>query len=95
MCLTFYIFYEKMEIWFYSRNKNGFRARLFCVGCCWGFISLAFIMGYMNFIWVGLITFIVILEKIPEIGKLIKKPLGILILLIAIYFMLNNLLKFL
>ena len=58
-------------------------------------MSLAFIMGYMNFIWMGLITFIVILEKIPEIGKLIKKPLGILILLIAIYFMLNNLLKFL
>ena len=49
----------------------------------------------MNFIWMGLITFIVILEKVPEIGKLIKKPLGILILLIAIYFILNNLLKFL
>ena len=53
-------------------------------------MSLAFIMGYMNFIWMGLITFIVILEKIPEIGKLIKKPLGILILLIAIYSILNN-----
>ena len=58
-------------------------------------MSLAFIMGYMNFIWMGLITFIVILEKIPEIGKLIKKPLGILILLIAIYFTPNNFLKFL
>ena len=58
-------------------------------------MSLAFIMGYMNFIWMGLITFIVILEKIPEIGKLIKKPLGILILLITICFILNNLLKFL
>ena len=56
---------------------------------------LSFIMVYMNFIWMGLITFIVILEKIPEIGKLIKKPLGILILLIAIYFTLNNLLNFL
>ena len=58
-------------------------------------MSLAFIMGYMNFIWMGLITFIVILEKIPEIGKLIKKPLGILILLIAIYFTSNNFLKLL
>ena len=58
-------------------------------------MSLAFIMGYMNFIWMGLITFIVILEKIPEIGKFIKKPLGILILLIAIYIISNNLLKFL
>ena len=49
----------------------------------------------MNFIWMGLITFIVILEKIPEIGKLIKKPLGILILLIAIYLTSDNFLNFL
>ena len=58
-------------------------------------MRLAFIMGYMNFIWMGLITFIVILEKIPEIGKLIKKPLGILILLIAIYLTSDNFLNFL
>ena len=91
----FIYFMKKWRSGFIGGIKMGLGLGFFCVGCCWGFMSLAFIMGYMNFIWMGLITFIVILEKIPEIGKLIKKPLGILILLIAIYFILNNLLKFL
>ena len=59
-----------------------------------GFMTLAFILGYMNFIWMGLITFLVILEKIPQIGKFIKKPLGILLILIAIYLIFKNLIKF-
>ncbi len=51
---------------------------------------LAFVLGYMNFVWMGLITFIVILEKIPSIAKVIKKPLGILIISFSIYYFIKN-----
>ncbi len=91
----FIYFIKKWRSGFWGGIKMGLGLGFFCVGCCWGFMALAFIMGYMNFIWMGLITFIVILEKIPEIGKFIRKPLGILILLIAVCFILNNLFKFL
>jgi predicted metal-binding membrane protein len=45
---------------------------------------LAFVMGYMNFIWMGLITLIVVLEKLPQIGIIIKKPLGGILILLGI-----------
>ena len=51
---------------------------------------LAFAMGYMNFIWMGLITLIVILEKIPQIGKVVKKPLGVLLIIVGVYLMFIN-----
>ena len=64
--------------------RMGIGLGIFCVGCCWGFMLLAFVMGYMNFIWMGLITLIVVLEKLPQIGIIIKKPLGGILILLGI-----------
>ena len=71
--------------------KMGLGLGIYCVGCCWAFMLLAFAMGYMNFIWMGLIMLIVILEKIPQIGQVVKKPLGILLIIVGVYFIFINL----
>ncbi|MEX0304494.1 MAG: DUF2182 domain-containing protein [Leisingera sp.] len=59
---------------------GGFRMGLglgaFCAGCCWGFMALGFAGGVMSLLWMGLATFFMVLEKLPQIGHLIMKPLG-------------------
>ncbi len=91
VCISpFSYFIKKWKQGFAGGIKMGIGLGLFCVGCCWGFMILAFVMGYMNFIWMGLITLIVILEKLPQIGDIIKKPLGILLVSVGIYLMINN-----
>lgn len=48
----------------------------YCVVCCWGFMALGFVGGVMSLLWMGLATFIMILEKLPQVGRVIRKPLG-------------------
>ena len=48
----------------------------YCVVCCWGFMALGFVGGVMSLLWMGLATFIMILEKLPQVGRIIRKPMG-------------------
>lgn len=52
---------------------------VFCVGCCWGFMMLGFAGGVMNLAWMGIATFFMILEKLPQIGHKLMKPLGVVL----------------
>ena len=64
---------------------GGFRMGLglgaFCVGCCWGFMALGFVGGMMSLLWMGLATFFMVLEKLPQIGHYVTKPLGVALIL--------------
>ena len=51
-----------------------------CVGCCWGFMSLGFVGGMMNLAWMGLATLFMVLEKLPQIGHVVTKPMGIILI---------------
>ncbi|WP_264213377.1 DUF2182 domain-containing protein [Leisingera thetidis] len=70
--------------YFLTRWRTGFGGGLrmglglgvFCAGCCWGFMALGFAGGVMSLLWMGLATFFMVLEKLPQIGHLIMKPLG-------------------
>jgi predicted metal-binding membrane protein len=42
----------------------GLHHGLYCVGACWALMLIMFAVGLMNLIWMGLITFMVVLEKI-------------------------------
>lgn len=42
----------------------GMHHGLYCVGACWALMLMMFAVGVMNLIWMGLITFMVVLEKI-------------------------------
>jgi predicted metal-binding membrane protein len=42
----------------------GFRHGLYCVGCCWVLMSILFVTGVMNLLWVAVIAAFVLLEKI-------------------------------
>ena len=53
----------------------------YCVGCCWLFMVLGFAGGVMNFLWMGLATLMMVLEKLPQLGHFLVKPLGSILIL--------------
>ncbi|MEO0403141.1 MAG: DUF2182 domain-containing protein, partial [Pseudomonadota bacterium] len=51
-----------------------------CVGCCWGFMALGFVGGVMSLAWMGLATLFMVLEKLPQIGHAVTKPMGAILI---------------
>jgi predicted metal-binding membrane protein len=42
----------------------GLRHGAYCVGCCWMLMSLLFVGGVMNVLWIGLLAIVILLEKV-------------------------------
>jgi predicted metal-binding membrane protein len=60
--------------------RMGLGLGAFCVGCCWGFMALGFVGGVMNLAWMGLATLFMVLEKLPQIGHVVTKPMGAILI---------------
>ncbi len=60
--------------------RMGLGLGAFCVGCCWGFMALGFVGGVMSLAWMGLATFFMVLEKLPQIGHVVTKPMGVILI---------------
>jgi predicted metal-binding membrane protein len=56
----------------------GWRHGLYCVGCCWLLMTLLFVVGVMNLLWVALIAGYVVVEKVAPAGKWISRAIGLL-----------------
>lgn len=56
--------------------RMGLGLGAFCVGCCWGFMALGFVGGVMSLLWMGLATLFMVIEKLPQIGHVVTKPMG-------------------
>lgn len=75
MPLTFF-----MQHWEEGPFRNGVRLGLVCLGCCWALMLLGFVGGVMSLGFMGLATLIMVLEKLPDIGRYISAPLGVILL---------------
>ena len=62
-------------------SRMGISLGAYCVGCCWLFMVLGFAGGVMNFLWMGLATLLMVLEKLPQLGHFLVKPLGGILIL--------------
>jgi predicted metal-binding membrane protein len=47
-----------------------------CVGCCWMLMALLFVGGLMNFAWIAVLTFLVLVEKLVPAGPVVSKISG-------------------
>lgn len=72
-----------MQHWAEGPLKNGLRLGLVCLGCCWALMLLAFVGGVMNVAFMGLATLIMVLEKLPDIGRWLTRPLGLALIAAA------------
>ena len=52
----------------------------FCAGCCWGFMALGFVGGTMSLAWMAGATVLMVLEKIPQLGHRLLRPVGALLI---------------
>jgi predicted metal-binding membrane protein len=55
-----------------------------CLGCCWALMLLAFVGGTMNLAWMGLAMLLMIVEKLPDVGRRLTMPLGIALMAAAL-----------
>ncbi len=77
--MTYFVGYWRVG--FSGGLRMGLSLGAYCVGCCWLFMVLGFAGGVMNFLWMGLATLMMVLEKLPQLGHFLVKPLGILLIL--------------
>jgi predicted metal-binding membrane protein len=63
----------------------GLKEGLNCLGCCWALMLLGFVGGTMNLAFMGLGMALMILEKLPQIGRYISKPLGFALLAASLF----------
>lgn len=54
----------------------GLKHGAYCVGCCWMLMTLLFVAGVMNLLWVAAIAVFVLVEKIAPSGDLIGRIAG-------------------
>jgi predicted metal-binding membrane protein len=56
--------------------RMGFRHGLYCLGCCWALMGLAFAFGVMNLLWMAALTLVICLEQIAAHGKSWSRAFG-------------------
>ena len=69
-----------MQHWDDGPFRMGLRLGATCLGCCWALMLLAFVGGVMSLAFMGLATLIMTLEKLPDVGRWLNKPLGLALL---------------
>lgn len=57
----------------------------YCVGCCWAIMSLAFVGGPMSLLWMGVATLFMVLEKLPDIGRHLRRPAGGILCVLCLF----------
>ena len=58
----------------------GFRHGIACLGCCWALMAVLFVVGVMNLAWVGVLTLVILAEKLGLIGPRLSRAGGALLI---------------
>lgn len=72
-----------LQHWDEGPLRNGLRLGAVCLGCCWALMLLAFVGGTMNLAFMGLATVLMVLEKLPVLGRWLTRPTGVALLAAA------------
>ena len=54
----------------------GLRHGIFCLGCCWVLMTLLFVLGVMNLLWIGALAGFVLIEKLVPAGQWVGRLTG-------------------
>jgi len=56
----------------------------YCLGCCWGLMCVLFAVGVMNLVWVGMLTALVLIEKVGRTGMMVARLAGVVMLIAGV-----------
>jgi len=68
----------------------GVRHGLFCLGCCWLLMTLLFVVGVMNLMWVAILTGFVLIEKLVRGGALAARIASVAVAGWGIYLLISR-----
>jgi predicted metal-binding membrane protein len=57
--------------------RMGIAHGTYCLGCCWALMSLLFVVGVMNLVWVAAIAIFVLVEKAGPAGVFVARGAGV------------------
>ncbi len=72
-----------------SSLAMGARHGLSCVGCCWALMLLMFAAGSAHLAWMLALTAVIMVEKTLPQGRQLAKPMGVVLLFCAVFFVLQ------
>ncbi len=53
---------------------------LWCLGCCWLLMGIGLVAGMMSIAMMGLAMVVITLEKLPDVGRHVTGPLGLVLI---------------
>lgn len=56
--------------------RTGASHGFFCLGCCWGIMTVLFVVGLMNLGWMAALSLLITVEKLAPRGVLIARAIG-------------------
>ena len=62
----------------------------FCLGCCWVLMTLLFVLGVMNLLWIAGLAAFVLAEKVVPMGDRISRMTGVLLAVWGAWTVLNG-----
>lgn len=57
--------------------RMGARHGVFCVGCCWALMALAFVLGLMNLLWMAVLTVMIVAEQRVSRAWRLREAFGV------------------
>ena len=63
--------------------RLGLRHGLYCLGCCWMLMALLFIGGVMSLVWVAILAFVVLVEKVAPLGRFLGTAAGVVAIVVG------------
>lgn len=61
----------------YAAARAGVSHGLYCLGCCWALMTVLFVVGLMNLVWMAAISLVFLLEKHLRHARLLSGAVGI------------------
>ena len=65
--------------------RLGARHGIYCVGCCWAIMTLLFVVGVMNVLWIAVFSILILMEKIAPVGRVISRLAGIVFVVAGVW----------
>ena len=69
--------------------QMGSRHGVYCVGCCWALMTILFVVGVMNLVWVAVLAGFVLFEKLGPAGLTLSRVAGVMLVLFGLVLMLR------
>jgi len=63
--------------------RMGARHAMYCIGCCWLFMLVLFVVGAMSLAWMGIVSVFIFAEKVGSERFPVKRVIGVVLVVLG------------